>query len=220
MPENTTQVVTPTPSAPETVPEQRSVAYYFKDSVAPEPFPILASANAWWMDGEGIKLYKVMSGVREHFYVKDALHLAGITMMQWKYFNNVHPDFYPLVELFQESYKYLAHTNVSAALKAKKTVTKKVEVKDATGNKTIVEEEREVPDIPMRFTASKWYLERIERQRFGASIMGSGPVAPPGGSALTLTETSFRDKTGKVIMSRQAAEYLQEHGTEYDDPTE
>lgn len=59
-----------------------------------EPFVVKQSANAWWMDR--VKVYALLFAFRFGSNVKDACHFAGISLEQWKYFNEVHPDFYSI----------------------------------------------------------------------------------------------------------------------------
>jgi hypothetical protein len=71
---------------------KRDVAYEIEDVVLFEPFKVYKSANAWWM--KEIKVQYLMEGFKKGYNIKDALILAGISEIQYKYFLKIHPEFY------------------------------------------------------------------------------------------------------------------------------
>lgn len=72
--------------------DKRKVAYEIDDVVLVEPFKVYKSANAWWM--EKIKVQHLMEGFKKAYTIKEALILAGISEIQYKYFLKIHPEFY------------------------------------------------------------------------------------------------------------------------------
>lgn len=64
---------------------------FFMGSLGGDPMPIKHSANAWWMDR--VKVYALLIGFRYGANIKEACNFAGISTEQWKYFNEMHPDF-------------------------------------------------------------------------------------------------------------------------------
>ena len=60
------------------------------------------------------------------------------------------------------------------------------------------------------YRSRQWYLERRQPEIYGRD---TGAIAiPPGGSVARRIEEAFMDEDGNVIMSRQAAELLKDHG--------
>src|ERR1700679_345216 len=80
----------------------RPIAYtiaphpFFMGDLEGEAFAVKQSANAWWM--ERVKVYALLLAFRYGANVKNACIFAGISIEQWKYFNEMHPDFYTLKE--------------------------------------------------------------------------------------------------------------------------
>lgn len=66
--------------------------FFMGDLEFGEPLAIKHSANAWWMDR--VKVYALLIAFRYGANIKTACVFAGISIEQWKYFNETHPDFF------------------------------------------------------------------------------------------------------------------------------
>jgi hypothetical protein len=168
------------PSQPN--PTSRPTAYLLKDSLLAEPFPVLTSANAWWIDK--VKLNSFVQGLKTHYFVKDACIFAGISIDQYKHFKAVHPEFVPLVPIFQNAMRYQAHQNVGLGLTANKRVV------DDNGQVA------QVPDLDTRLPMTRWYLERTERERFGKDTKPAVEL---------VARDTFQDDEGNTMVSERIA---------------
>lgn len=177
----------------------REVDFYFRDSLVKDAqIPIYKTHNAWW--SKPTKLDSLVAGIKQHFYIKDACVLAGISERQWGYFRDLHPEFCAVIPTFQAAFKYLAHDNIVRGLMATKIEH------NEKGEKTTV------PDLDMRVPLSKWYLEKVERERFGKEPQNPGMV--PGGGYSRRTEELFTNEKGELIVKRQTAEIMESYGDE------
>ncbi len=57
-----------------------------------EDFHVQKSANAWWIDRS--KVERLIAAFKMDCIIEEAIVYAGISMAQWKYFVDVHPEFY------------------------------------------------------------------------------------------------------------------------------
>ena len=76
--------------------KQSPIAYRFRDPRVGE-MDVLNSANGWWIGVEGgIKLQKLVDAYCFYYTDDEAISYAGISERQLKYFQELHPDFYPI----------------------------------------------------------------------------------------------------------------------------
>lgn len=73
--------------------------YIVKDKYFPD-FAVLKSDNAWWTD-KG-KIDRLISAFKMDATILEACAYAGITNDQYKYFNEIHPDFSTVKQLCSE----------------------------------------------------------------------------------------------------------------------
>lgn len=74
---------------------QKNFAYLLKDKTFGE-LKVLSSANAWYTD-KG-KLERLIMAFKYDATIKEACLLAGISIDQYKYFLELHPEFSPIIE--------------------------------------------------------------------------------------------------------------------------
>lgn len=74
---------------------QRDFAYLLKDVTFGE-LKVQNSANAWWTD-KG-KLERLVTAFKYDGTIKEACLLAGISIDQYRYFIELHPEFSPIIE--------------------------------------------------------------------------------------------------------------------------
>lgn len=92
----------------------RDVAYVI-ESPHFEPLRVARSANAWWMDRG--KVEKLIEAFKHGHLVETSCFYAGISRDQWRYFNEVHPEFSPLISQIETHALYIkAMNSVAAAL--------------------------------------------------------------------------------------------------------
>ena len=73
--------------------------YTITDKYFPD-FNVLKSDNAWWVD-KG-KIERLISAFKMDAAIMEACAYAGITYEQYKYFNEIHPDFSTVKQLCNE----------------------------------------------------------------------------------------------------------------------
>lgn len=96
-------------------PAAREIAYTIKD-VNFQPLNVYASANAWWMDRR--KVERLIEAFKAGHMVKDSCFYAGISEAQWKYFNEIHPEFSPVREACESYQRFAAMDSVNKAIPA------------------------------------------------------------------------------------------------------
>lgn len=85
-------------------------AYTFKDRHLGE-LKVLSSANAWW-DDDGVKLQLLINAYKFYATDEQACYYAGISMTQLKYFQELHPGFYPIKHACKQSPNILARKTI------------------------------------------------------------------------------------------------------------
>lgn len=73
--------------------------YTITDKYFPD-FKVLKSDNAWWVD-KG-KIERLISAFKMDGAIMEACAYAGITYEQYKYFNEIHPEFSTVKQLCNE----------------------------------------------------------------------------------------------------------------------
>ncbi len=77
----------------------KQAQYTITDKYFPD-FNVLKSDNAWWLD-KG-KIERLISAFKMDAAIMEACAYAGITYEQYKYFNEIHPDFSTVKQLCNE----------------------------------------------------------------------------------------------------------------------
>lgn len=176
------------------LPEERVIAYFYKDKQLEAPLPVYdARAGTWWMDG-GINLYRLMERFKMHDTVKQACYLTGISREQYLHFHRLHPWFIPLIRV----YKSLP------AIKLKEVILRAAigdEKNGIEGNAKIALGAYRIFDDP-----------EDEPELLG--VQSPRVAIPEGGSVLTTVKQAFLNEEGKLVMSRQMAERVTKHGGE------
>lgn len=73
--------------------------YTITDKYFPD-FNVLKSDNAWWVDRG--KIERLIAAFKMDAAIMEACAYAGITYEQYKYFNEIHPDFSTVKQLCSE----------------------------------------------------------------------------------------------------------------------
>lgn len=84
--EETKEVIT----APDKELKPREVAYTLSDKYF-QDFEVEKSANAWWMDRR--KVERLIESFKIGYNIIEACVFAGISIAQYKYFVQIHPEF-------------------------------------------------------------------------------------------------------------------------------
>jgi len=89
------------------------VAYTIKDKYFPD-LEVRKTDNAWWVDRT--KVDKVIYSFKNAGTIEQACVYAGITLRQYKYFVDVHPDFCTIHDACMELPNLMAKRNLVNAL--------------------------------------------------------------------------------------------------------
>lgn len=89
------------------------IAYAIKDAHLPTLY-VLTSANAWWLDR--VKVSLLIAAYKGGASDVEACYYAGITLEQYKYFKEKHPQFSEIKQLCLALPDLRARTNVVNAL--------------------------------------------------------------------------------------------------------
>lgn len=100
------------PIPPVVVPE-REVAYRISDKYF-EPFDIYKSANAWWMNR--IKVEGLVKSLKNGYSITESCISISISLAQYKYFCEIHPDFSTIKEACETYQRMLLETGITSHL--------------------------------------------------------------------------------------------------------
>lgn len=137
------------------------IAYEIDDPAFDEPFKVIWSANAWWLDVR--KVERLIEAFKQAYTVEQASILAGISRGQWEYFNTIHPKFSGIKERCKEVSRMFAKTTlVTAARKDWKAALALLERAEPEEYGL----RRAMGDIP---TQQDTMLQQVERSFFNES---------------------------------------------------
>ncbi|QDP67644.1 MAG: hypothetical protein Tp172MES00d2C118482111_38 [Prokaryotic dsDNA virus sp.] len=91
----------------------------------PEPFKVLNSAGAWWMNK--YKVEKLIDAFRMDCTKKEACKFAGISISQLQYFIDKHPDFKDVIAHCKEELGVWARINVARDIKVRRSSMRSIE---------------------------------------------------------------------------------------------
>lgn len=161
--------------------------YVIEDVVLSEPFVVFRTVSGngrnSWWQSR-VKVETLIASFKMRMTIAQACVQAGITHQQYKYFCEVHPTFLEVKSRCKSFSSIIAKTGVMADL----------QIKGKDG-----------------IRARQWFLEHDEPETYGRDIGAYTP--PPAGAAAKITGEAFLDDEGKVIVSKQTAEFLnKDHG--------
>lgn len=90
--------------------ETPTIAYVIRDAVFEEPFEVLQSANAWWM--ERTKVERLIGSLKDYLTLKQAMISAGISERQYRYFYQRHPKFCQVKDRCRQVLPMLAKSTI------------------------------------------------------------------------------------------------------------